>query len=198
MIGERDEGVVLRHSGKRVGLLTRNKGRIDVLLFPKKGPSKLSCGTIISYSYKQRDRGWLIIENDEIEHSPLVFARQDIYFLHYLLEVCYFFIPTGSGGKGVFVLLEEIYRNFKAFEHPVLKKMVLCKLLAHLGLCPEEPTIQSHAEILLEVPIDNIETSTLQLVFEGVLDEWITWCICAHPQGKWFKAMPSLIKSEDS
>jgi hypothetical protein len=197
VIEERDQGVVLRHSGKRVALLSRDKGRVDLLFFPKKGPYKLSCGSIISYGQKKNNHGLMIIEDNQLENIPFIFARQDIYFLHYLLEVCYFFIPVGSGGKSIFILLEEVYRNFQAFEQPIFKKMVLCKLLAHLGVCPEEQTIQSHAQTLLEVPIDNIGVTNLELVLEGVLDEWLTWCISSHPQGKWFKAMPSLIKSEN-
>lgn len=188
MFGERDEAVVLRHLGTRVALLSRKKGRIDVLLFSKKGPSKLSCGAIISYDHKYNNRGLMVIENDQLEHMPLLFARQDIYFLHYLLEMCYFFIPVGSGGRSIFILLEQVYKNFQAFDQPYFKKMVLCKFFAHLGVCPEEETMQVHAQILLEVPIDKIGITPCELILEGVLDEWLTWCMCAHPQGKWFKS----------
>lgn len=197
MFGERDEAIVLRHSDKRVALLSRDFGRIDVLRFPKKGPSKLSCGAVISFGYKRGNRGWKILQNDELEYLPLIWARQDIYFLHYLLEICYFFIPVGSGGRSVFLLLEQVYRNFQIFENVKDKKIALCKLLIHLGVCPEDQRIQSYAHILLEIPIDKIGITDLELVLEGVLDEWLTWCIESHPHGKWFKAMPSLIKSED-
>jgi len=197
VIGDRDEGIVLRHLDKRVSLLSRGSGRIDVLRFSSHGPSILSCGALISYSWKQGNRGWKILQNDSLEYLPLVLARHDIYFLHYLLELCYFFIPVGSGGHTIFLLLKQVYQNFQAFEQLKDKKIVICKFLAHLGVCPEDPTIQSYTQIFLEVPIDNIGITNLELVLEDVLDEWLAWCIYSHPHGKWFKAMPSLIKSEN-
>lgn len=193
---ERDEGIVLRHSWQRVALLSAKKGRTEMLLFRKKGPYKLSCGALISYTQKRGSRGLAVIENMVIEHMPLVWARQDIYFLHYLLELCYYFIPVASGGRHIFILMQQIYRNFKAFESTLCKKIVLCKLLSHLGVMPEQEPFQSCAHLLLNTPIDNIGITDLELIVEDTLDEWLTWSVSSHPYGKWFKAMPSLLKSE--
>lgn len=197
MTGERDEGIVLRHSGSRIALLSKKRGRVDVLLFPRKGPSKLSAGVVISYDQqKALQRGLPIIQNSALEYIPMVWARYDILFLHCLLEVCYFFIPVGSGGRSIFVLLEEIYRNFQAFETVKSKKIVLCKLLAHLGVHPDQEQFQICAQILLDIPVDNREVTDLQLTVEDLVDNWIVWCVNSHPQGKWFKAVPFLMKSE--
>lgn len=192
----RDEGIILRYSGQNISLLSRNRGRIDALLFYKKGPCKVSCGSILSYSLAQSKYGRLIIENNMTEHTPLLWAQQDIYFLHYLLEACYFFMPVGSGGRFIFTLLERVYRNFQVFETIGLKKLLLCKLFAHLGVCPEHKKFQLAMEHLLEIDVDNIGPTDLELVQEETLDDWVRWCICLHPQGKWFKAMPTLLKSE--
>lgn len=197
MTGERDEGIVLRHTGTCLALLTKKRGRIDVLYFPRKGPNKISCGAIIAFDQqKAGQRGLPVLESMVIEHVPLVWARHDIYFLHYLLEACYFFIPIGSGGRSIFYLLEELYRNFQGFETIASKKMVLCKLFAHLGVHPEQEQFTQTAQVLLDIPVDNIGTTDLKLSVEDLFDNWIMWCINFHPQGKWFKAVPFLLKSE--
>jgi hypothetical protein len=196
--GERDEGIVLGHSGNRVALLSKKRGRIDALFFPRKGPSKLSPGAIISYDQQKMTRGGLpLLCNSTMEHIPMVWARYDLLFLHCLLEACSFFIPVGSGGRSIFLLLEEIYRNFQAFETVQSKKIILCKLLAHLGVHPEQEQFQKYAQILLDIPVDNRGVTDLELTIEDLCDSWIVWSVNFHPQGKWFKAIPFLIKSEN-
>lgn len=193
---ERDEGIVLRCSWQRVALLSERKGRIDLLLFSKKGPSKLSCGMFVSYTEKQGRTHLGIMEDMVIEYIPLAWARQDIYFLHYLLELCYYFIPVGSREHHFLSLIKQIYKNFDAFKSIYKRKLVLCKLLSHLGVIPDEEVFQSCAQILLNTHVDNIGITDLELIIEDTLDDWLTWCISSHPRGKWFKAIPSLLKSE--
>ncbi len=190
----RDEGIVLRSSGMKLSLLSRTKGRIDVVLFAQRGPTLISSGTVISYTAGTAQRGFLVIENKEVEHVPFAWAREGIYFLHYLLEVCYFFIPVGSGGTTIFALFEDVYRNFKILEPVISQKMVVCKLFAHLGIYPDDESFAPAVQLLLITPIDNMATTDLQLIAEDILDAWLLWCVCSHPHGKWFKAMPSLIK----
>lgn len=189
-----DEGIVLRKSGPVLALVTKDRGRIDVLFFPKRVHQVLSIGTIISYQEKKR-HDQIIIEETIIEHVPLEWARNDIHLLHYILEVSYFFMPVGSGGRSMFVLLKEIYRNFNLFYTPDHQKIIVCKLLAHLGIIPDNSNIHESASLLLTTPIDTLDKIDCTSSLMHDLEEWITWALVTHKEGEWFKAVPLLLKS---
>jgi len=193
-------GLLLRYNGRRASLLSKQKGRVDLLLFASQTKQPLSPGALVSYYEKKKPTvsyTMAIADDVQTEYMPLLWARQDIYFLHYLLEVCYYFLPEGSGGSSFFALLKQVYQNFSLFKDEKDKKGLLCKLFSHLGVCPEYESFQEAAHQLLLFPIDNTLTTNLQLISEEIYDQWIMWCVASHPYGKWFKAMPSLIKSEN-
>lgn len=189
-----DEGIILRKSGAVLALITKERGRIDGLFFPKRIHQVISLGTIVSYSEtKKRDQ--LILDETVIEHVPLEWARNDIHLLHYILEVCYFFMPVGSGGKSIFLILKEIYRNFNLFHTTSHQKIIVCKLLAHLGIIPDNSTVHESASLLLETPVDKLDMINNEVVSIDGLDEWITWALVSHKEGEWFRAVPLLLKS---
>lgn len=157
---------------------------------------KLSSGSLVSYTQEDQRGEHKKIESLSVDYVPLFCARRDIMFLHAFLEICIFFIPEGSGGSFFYTFLISIYKHFSRFDSLYLQKRVLCKTLSHLGVYPEQRQFHSYTHILLEVPIDNLATTDLQLMKEDVFDQWLLWCIDSHPQGKWFKAMPLLLKSE--
>ena len=189
-----DEGIILRKSGHILALVTKERGRIDGLFFSKKLHQIISLGTIVSYSEK-KTRDQFVMEETVIEHVPLEWARRDIHLLHYILEICYFFMPVGSGGKRIFLLLKDIYRNFNLFHTPYHQKIIICKLLAHLGIIPDNSTMHEPASLLLETSIDKLDTLTLNLLLLSDLEEWIMWALMSHKEGEWFKAVPLLLKS---
>lgn len=191
-----DEGIILRKSGSVLALITQARGRVDVLFFPKRIHQVISAGTIVSYSEK-KSRNQLILEETVIEHVPLEFARNDINLLHYILEICYFFMPVGSGGKSIFFVLKEIYRNFNLFHTTEHQKIIVCKLLAHLGIIPDNNTIHESAILLLETSVDKLDMVAIDASCQGELNDWITWALRTHKEGEWFKAVPLLLKSCD-
>lgn len=189
-----DEGIILRKSGHVLALITKERGRVDVLFFPKRLHQVMALGTIVSYSEKkQRDR--FIMEETMIEHVPLEWARNDIHLLHYVLEICYFFMPVGSGGKSTFLLLKDIYRNFNLFHTVEHQKIIVCKLLAHLGIIQDNSSIHESANLLLKTSIDKLDMLTINSICMDDLEEWITWALVTHKEGEWFRAVPLLLKS---
>lgn len=189
-----DEGIILRKSGHVLALITKERGRVDVLFFPKRLHQVMALGTIVSYSEKkQRDR--FIMEETMIEHIPLEWARNDIHLLHYVLEICYFFMPVGSGGKSTFLLLKDIYRNFNLFHTVEHQKIIVCKLLAHLGIIQDNSSIHEFANLLLKTSIDKLDMLTINSICMDDLEEWITWALVTHKEGEWFRAVPLLLKS---
>jgi hypothetical protein len=189
-----DEGIILRKSGHILALITKERGRVDALFFPKRIHQVLSLGTILSYSEKKH-REQFIIEQTMIEHVPLEWARSDIHLLHYVLEICYFFMPVGGGGKSTFLLLKDIYRNFNLFYTVDHQKIIVCKLLAHLGIIQDNSTMHELALLLLETSIDKLDILNSNTICIDDLHEWIAWALMTHKEGEWFRAVPLLLKS---
>lgn len=188
-----DEAIILRKSGSVVALITRDRGRIDRFFFPKRLQNNISAGTIISYQ-EQNKKNYTMIEEITIEHVPLEWARTDIYLLHYILEICYFFMPVDGGGRAIFLLVKDMYRNFNLFTSLEHQKIIVCKLLAHLGIIPDNDSIHEQATLLLQTSIDTLDIIASQIHIYDC-EQWITWALESHKEGEWFKAVPLLLKS---
>lgn len=193
----RFKAVVLKYSGGKLALLSEKSGRIDCYYYLKQSWGKLSSGTLVTYIPGKTKGERATLDDLTIEYVPLFCARKDIVFLHSFLEICTFYIPVGSGGSLFYSFLIYLYKDFVSFNTLYQQKIVLCKELAILGVCPEHKQFYSSMRKLLALPIDNLAQTDIQLIKEDILDQWLTWCIDSHPQGKWFKAMPFLLKSEN-
>lgn len=188
-------GLVLRSSGSILSLLSPQEGRVEKKWFKPFHCGPLHRGSLISYnneiSYRQQVQ---VIEHLDLERCATKLAFQDIYLLHYILELCHNFIPIGSEAQQPFYFLVELFENFGEFSTSAQKKIVLCKLLALLGVCPDEGAVQKIANDLRKMPIDKLLDAPLELDSEELMSAWLSWCIEIHPQGKFFKAMPLLLE----
>lgn len=194
---KRSLGIVLFYKGRNISIFEEQKGRIDALLYMKPtAHSRVQKGSVISYSVSCNNYQESLLQDVQVEHVPLLWAKDDIYFLHYLLELCYYFIPQGNSCPTTFSFFMNIFSQFSSFVTVLHKKRVLCKFFSQLGMYPYDSEIQQCVEQLLKMPIDNLMDADLQLASEDLCDQWINWCIQTHPQGKWFKAMPTLLKSD--
>ena len=72
--------------------------------------------------------------------------------------------------------------------------MILCKLLALLGIYPDEKSIHTLAYELRIMPIDKLLDAPLELNSEELMSRWLFWCMEIHPKGKFFKALPFLLE----
>ena len=186
---ERQVAIVLQHLGRNITLFERTEKRIDGITYSK----KISRGTFISYQTLFA-HGKVIIEDIKTEYTPLDQARFDIYFLHALLEVCYYFIPIGSAEFQIYPFLINIMRSFDDISSVRIQKGLICKILAHLGVYPINSHLALPLEDFINIPIDNVVMGNLELAHEDFFDRWLTWCLTTHPQGKKCKALTLLLQ----
>jgi len=188
------EAVILYTRGKKVSLLSNVNGRCDALLYYS-SRTQITCeGTLISFQEYTKKGGIFIVKNPILKDIPLMWAKHDIYLLHCLLELCYHFVPLGTEGEEVFYFFKNLYRQNFFCVHQKIRKIVVCKLLSLLGVCPEGIKFHPILILLSQLAIDNVVVADLELVSEDVLDEWISWSIEEHPYGRWFKAVPFFLK----
>lgn len=195
---QRRTGIVLLYKGRYISVLEEYHGRVDAIFYTSLfAQTRVQKGSIITY-YVVRDKYQkLLLQDVEIEHTPLNWGRCDIYFLHCLLEMCYYFVPQGVGCKKTFQFFLELFSNFSSFKTELDKKRVIAKLFSELGVYPHDSAIEHSVEQFLKTPIDNLVRADLQLANEALLDRWILWCMQTHPQRQWFRAIPNLLKSDE-
>lgn len=186
-------GLVLRSWAGKLSLLSPQEGRVEKKWYAPKHRSPVHRGSVVSYSVQSYNSP-LLLEQLDLEQCATQIAFQDIYLLHYLLEVCYFFIPIGSEATHSYYYLITLFTQFHAFPDLAHKKSVVCKLFALLGVLPDDLAIQDLAYRLRQMPIDNLVAATLELNTEELMNRWLAWCMEMHPKGKFFKAMPLLLE----
>jgi len=197
MLKEKRECValVLRYGGAGLSLLSLQEGRVEKRWFKPRYRGPLHRGSLVSY-VSDRKIGQQVetLEHVDIELCATQLGFQDIYLLHYILEVCHNFIPLGSEAEQLFHFLVELFPRFTFFPTAGQKKKVLCRLFALLGIYPDSPGIHSIVYQLRDMPIDNLLQPHLELDSEELMGTWLSWCVEMHPKGKFFKAMPFLLE----
>lgn len=194
---QRATALVLRVKGKHLALFEQEQGRVDVVFYQSLYKSvQLQQGSLITYTYKEHQGHQKCIEDISVEHMPLRWAQQDIHLLHYILEVYYFFLPHGYSCLSSFSFFIDLFTCYETCQTTSHKKIIICKLFSLLGVYPQDSEIYTYVAFLLEHPVDNLMQQDLQLIDEGVLDQWLLWCVKMHPQNKLFKAIPHLLKSD--
>ena len=185
----RQVGIVLHHKGKNIVVLERNQHRFSAVTYVK----NISRGAFISY-FVSYEKGEHILQDVVLEYMPLMQARSDIYFLHSLIEICYYFIPESGYEFFIYPVLIKILRSFNDVNSEKIKKMILCRMFAYLGIYPIDSEFYSALEQFIKMPIDNLIVGNLELANEDFFDEWLAWCLENHPQGKKCKALPLLLQ----
>ena len=137
-----------------------------------------------------------IVDDMNIHEMPMALARQDILFLHHVLELCCQLIPVNSCVNGIFDLLMDLYSTHMYTSSIQYKKLFLFKLLTILGIYPYTQKMQGPIfDRLVRMPIDSVCDETLDLESEKELDIWLHQCITEHVRVNSLKTIHFLIKN---
>lgn len=179
-------GIVLKqydHSQYKFGLLDSKLGVIEGIFLS----TRVMSGALLRYDLKENN-GRYFINNFEVLDVPLSLAKLDLLFVHHVLELCFYFMPTGSGNHTIFELLMLLYKSSQVVWSVQAKKIFLFKLLTTIGLYDEHPIFKKPFIIqLLHTSIDNIHTQSIDLECEKDIMNWLSICVFDHPDIKYFK-----------
>lgn len=191
---EQNVGIILSHLFSRTGkiaLLDKEYGRIDGIV----RPNKVVVGALVHYSMRPKHMMYMI-DDMNIHEMPMQLARQDILFLHHVLELCFQLIPVNSCVDGVFDLLMGLYATHVYISPVQYKKLFLFKLLTTLGIYAYTQKMgKSTFDKLLCMPIDSMRYETLDLESEKELDIWLHYCITEHVRVDSLKTIHFLSKN---
>ncbi|NRB21318.1 hypothetical protein HRU45_01070 [Candidatus Dependentiae bacterium] len=183
MFGQKNGGIILRtyFPGKqKIALLDRKKGKFDAV----PPDENMSPGMIIVYNLPLSYSGCPFLSDVEIIEAPMALAKNDILFLHHLLELCYYLIPYGICDTFIFDLVYRAYESLerKKAHNMRYKFLVLFKLLAEVGMYPEDKTYHTpYYYKLAKGPIENGDLDIINDDVEHALNKWVYTCLSSHP-----------------
>lgn len=194
VIVEQNVGIILSHFFSRTGkiaLLDKKYGRVDGVVYS----NQVVLGALVHYRMRPK-HAFYIVDDMNIHEMPMALARQDILFLHHVLELCCQLIPVNSCVNGVFDLLMDLYSTHMHTSSVQYKKLFLFKLLTILGIYPYTQKMQGPIfDRLVRMPIDSVCDETLDLESEKELDIWLHQCITEHVRVNSLKTIHFLIKN---
>ncbi len=180
-------GIVLKKyfpHKQKIALLDRNEGRVEYTVLHE----KICLGALIYYTVTKLPRS-NVIETYEIVDAPLQRTHQDLFFIHQLLELCYYFVPQGYSDEDIFDLMVFFY-SYKGVVTQPLRQRILIKFFVTLGIYPENQmkSLPLFAHIG-SVPIDILIDKDLNLGCDNDIKIWLRSCIFQHPKAHEFKTM---------
>lgn len=141
----------------------------------------ISYGAFIMYHAREKD-GLYFMHAIEIIDLPFMLGKEDILFVHHVLELCYFFVPLRERIAGLCQLIVKLYNSEALIKNIQAKKIFLFQFFASLGLYPEQARFQAPYFLqLARASIDNIALYPIDLMIEQELDNWLMSCIALHP-----------------
>lgn len=165
-------------------------GRIDAVVQSRVVAERLSNGVLIRCIV----RAWGSTQT--ISHVELVqvpnCALPDLFFLHHVLEICYYFLPLNQESDDIVDLVQLLYSMPELFKECGAQKVFLSKLFQRMGLYPHERT-----SLILPPNDSSVVGGGAELLTQSgckQLKRWLLECISSHPYGYRLKTVDFLKK----
>ncbi len=172
-----------------------------VIVFDRK-LGKLECvphrpdiraGSLITYTYNS-GQSVPFLKNMNIIDVPLDLVREDILFVHHILEVCFYFLSAHQPAPEIFDLLLKLYHSEKVLQTHQSKKLFLFLLFWKLGIAPEHKQFdQVYFRNLAIKAVDTMSSEQIQVYDEKAMDAWLYHCLLLHPCFDYFKTIHFLV-----
>ncbi len=176
-------GIVLRNyfpQKKKVTILDTQLGKIDCVI-SQKSERILQHGALVQY----RREAWHALyqlHDVELLETPAIWVQQDIYFLHHLLEISDFFLPSHSNACQIIDLFKILYCQLAIKNILFFKKAALCRFFALIGVCPDDAEKYDQFFFrLISAPIDIMLDVQDDVDLCKKMDRWLLGCIKTHP-----------------
>ncbi len=171
----------------RISVLDEHAGHISLIPHRWQGAGYACIGAMIGYELPEEpDR---FVRHIELLSMPTYETAFTQLFLHHVLELCYFFLPVGSGQSEIFSLGSYLLGHFEDFATDYERqKIFVAKLLFSIGLYPVEVAQLSVSSSLTQ-PCDTLIKRGLTRRQASELVIFIYQCIKSHPYGRLLKTI---------
>lgn len=140
-------------------------------------------GLEISY-FLNKKKDYFFLEKITIENNPFEVAKENLFFLHHILELTNFFSPLEKPNEEIYNILNFFLKYYPKFQSKIKQKIFLCKFFSLLGIYPDMKQISYNIFEFIISPIDIVVDIEIDLNIERILDLWINYGIETHPYYK--------------
>lgn len=187
----RSRGIIIRKhfpQRMRISILDEFQGHLSVVPASWQWASYASAGAIIVYELVEENESYFI-KQIELVAVPSYSDEHLLFFMHHLLEICYFCLPVQGGKTECFELLWYIIHSLDELKNsPGLQKLLLAKLLFIMGQYPTEIE-QLSISSFLHQPYTELVLLSLTHEHKKELEIFIYQCIKFHPYGRLLKTV---------
>jgi hypothetical protein len=171
---------------KNISVLDRDLGKIELIIkFDKKRRASVN-GGLIKYNLAKFNNIY-IASDIELLAAPMELAKDDILFLHHVLELCYNFLSINQPAREIFDLLLLLYTVPDTLKNCFTKKIFLAKFFDLTGVANEN--ISSYSPTLRHLicsPIDIMLDRECDEKIHAELTHWLLDCTIIHPRASKF------------
>ena len=183
-------GIVLRSYApyqQKLVLLDRSCGMIDAFFFQRKMMGRITHGMLLRYTLRE-ERGRHRLDDIVVLACPVAWVKDDIFFLHHVLELAHNFLSYHQAVGEVFDLFMRLYKPLSVTKNSFFKKCFLCKFFLLLGIYPNDETLfSSELFHLISGCIDTMVKSQSDFLDDAKISHWLQGCIAVHPAADCFK-----------
>jgi hypothetical protein len=213
---KKETGIVLKRFiplKQKLSILTDLFGKILVIAQPNNPIcQRLWPGSMISANFEQLENSTYLARGIEIINVPEAMTQSDIYWLHHILELHYYFIPYCQPSLDALSYLQfyiYLLNRKKLFKDrfDVLKKICVMHFLNRTGFFFNENLLKCsifldknitlfHDETMKEMPdklLDYLDEIYIKNVIN--MDECIVRCLRTHPCYRFFKTIKFIYKN---
>ena len=207
--------IILRHfssSDCKVAALTQTMGKIILVALNDRQIQRMHNGSVVTATLVHKHQALYRATDLEIVSTPLPTIPDDIYWLHHLLELSYFFLPLHDQATKHFFILSSCLIFIRNHIHHYdgwhsLKFFCIAMFLMHIGFNPPEHlerSLRTFSDTLFSfIDFDEkqkIECLSSQLenfpsIFLSELKTWLITCIQSHPRIQMFKTLGFMYQS---
>jgi hypothetical protein len=174
------KGIILYNFWPRksvITLLDHRYGKVDAYV---NRPYMLVKGALVSYALSGIST-ISKITNINVEAVPLVLARENLVFIHGLLELTYYSVPHSCGNEDLFSLLWHIFWCEVAIDDAV-KNLVVMRILFSTDCYESQVPLASNLlYYLLSLDPAAMLKEQLGRYEQSALQQWIYQCLVRHP-----------------
>jgi hypothetical protein len=182
------QAIIIRIVGNkrsRIIMLDKKEGMIELLSYQ---PHRLQVGYCLEYQTEIKQRN-IHLKEYTITQLPHYLITTNIFFLHHIFELFYYFVPIGSCTQYLFLFLNELYAYNE--KHGTMnndhKRFFLIKFFYLIGIHEQkDQQLENLLYSLALIPIDRFNNKTLDLPERKKIDFWLHLCIESHPANKLF------------
>jgi hypothetical protein len=191
---------------QKVSILSQSTGKINIVTNPITKCQQLWPGMLVTFNIINQSTNMLMASHVEIVWNPEIKKSEDLFWLHELLQHCYYFSPLENPCPEIFY---HLYNCFSIYKLKIrskklyfkIQRIAIFKLLTLLSFYPEKELVKflglyNQLEKSKETPKDfmnilqNINDTQIKK-----MDNWILKCINNHPYGGLLKIQFSRTKS---